>query len=181
MQPTKENYKISQKAWGLNWVKVEQGDYYRGNIKCVYAENASKAKSLLLKEAQEYRLQNGDEINFINMPVIREKQADRFDFEGQDLGMLEIGQILSKRQNAKKYAEIQSNPDITHCLILKRGLYYCPNYNGYTESYFGAGVYTKEEAIIEANCDGVSIIAINTTEHNQKILRKIEDLKSKLL
>jgi hypothetical protein len=42
-------YQLSKKAWGINWNRISEGDYYRGNIQLVYAETLSKAKSQLLK------------------------------------------------------------------------------------------------------------------------------------
>ena len=182
----KNNYKLAKKAWGVNWNKISEGEYYRGNINPVYAETLSKAKSLLLKEASEYKLINkyGEEIEitYINVPVIRYKHADKLVFEDKELEIEDINDILRKRERKKEFDEIKNNPEITHCFIMKRGAYYCNNYAGYSENYFNAGVYTKEEAICEAiSCNEISIIPINSVEHNKKINQKIKDLKSKLI
>jgi len=178
----KNTYKLSKKAWGINWNRIMEGDYYRGNIDPVYAETLGKAKSQLLKEASDYSLKYGEEITFLNIPVIRCKRGDKFIFEEKELRINEIEDILRKREKEKEFDIILNNTEITHCFIMKGGAYYCNNYCGYTEFYFNAGVYTKKQAVSEAiRCDEINIIPIDIIEHNKKINQKIEDLKLKLL
>ncbi len=69
--------KIIEKAWGINWHKIEEGDYYSGNIDHVYAGTRGKAKSLLLPEICDYKLCNGDDVTFINMPIERKNNSDK--------------------------------------------------------------------------------------------------------
>ena len=40
--------KPTEKAWGIDWSKIQEGYYHSGNIDPVYAETRGKAKSLLL-------------------------------------------------------------------------------------------------------------------------------------
>lgn len=77
--------------------------------------------------------------------------------------------------------KIAKNKKVTHCYI-KKGSYYRPNSCGYTDFQSLAGVFTKEEAISEANhCNDVWIIPINNESHNKMIVQAIKELSTRLI
>jgi hypothetical protein len=77
--------------------------------------------------------------------------------------------------------KIANNKKITHCYIYKRG-YYRPDHCGYTDRQTRAGVYSKQEAIDEAqHCDEVTIIPIDIAEHNKNIVEEIKELSTRLI
>lgn len=177
----KSIYKLKQKAYEIDFSEIEEGYLFANEI--CHAESINKAKSILLKKQPDLKLRILDEdVTYLNMPVKRCEVYDLFEFENKDLTAFEIDEILYERERKKEFDFILNNTEITHCLIIKRGSYYCENWCGYTENYFDAGVYLKNEAIAHAKrCNEITIKAINNLEHNQKINEKIEILKSKIL
>lgn len=174
-------YKLKQKAWKIDFSKIEEGFCYADEI--CHAETLNKAKSILLKRQPDLRLAIFDEdVTYLNIPVERDETNDLFEFENQDLTIHKINEIIYKREREKELDLILNNSKVTHCLIVKRGEYYRENWAGYTENYFDAGIYLKNEAISHAKgCSEITIKVIDNLEHNQKINQKIENLKSKLL
>lgn len=178
-----ENKKTVEKAWCINWDKIDKGAYYSGNIDVVFAENRSKARGLFFAQTDicDYKLSNGDGIEFINIPFNRCKSADKYDFDGELLTewQYEEKQVEIKRQS--KLDAILNDEKITHCYI-EKGSYYCDNWCGYTSAISRAGVYLKSEAVSHArNVREISIIPINKTKHNELINTEIDKLKHRLI
>lgn len=170
------------KAYGIDWDKISEGAYYCGNIGVVYADTVGKAKSLLLPEIQDYKLLYSEEdITFINIPIKREKLADKFDFEGEVLTRWEFEEIKHEKERQLKLDEILNNNNITHCYIYKRG-YYKENWCGYTDFEHRAGVYDKKEAINHArNVSEITIYPIDNVKHNEMINNEIIKLQAKII
>lgn len=89
---------------------------------------------------------------------------------------------MNEEERQKELDSILNNPDIQYCYILKRGLYYCDSWCGYSDYRTKAGVYTKQEAIDHArNIKEIFIVPINNAEHNTLISKEIEKLKARLI
>ena len=82
----------------------------------------------------------------------------------------------------KKLFDMLKDKGVTHCYIVKSGLYYNPNYRGYTDLIFRAGVYEKKDAIEHGlACHELIIIPINKIEHNKALMDEISLIQSKLI
>lgn len=175
-------YKLTQKAYGVDWSKISMGDYYQGNIRPVYTETRAKAKYLLLSELDGYELLlSDDEIKYTNAPVIRYKDYDLYMFEGKELTLNQIENEIYKQKRLVELQQILDDATISHCYIYKGG-YYRPNSCGYTDRRDRAGVFTKEEAVSSAkSCLDISVIPIVKNEHNIMIQEQIDELKERLL
>jgi len=171
------------KAWCVDWSKISEGAYYSGNIEPVYAETRGQAKKLFLPDIQEYELRFSTEpITFLNIPIRRCKELDKFDFDGDILTKYEYEENKIKIERENKLKNILSDDNISHCYILKRGSFYADNYCGYTQYISKAGVYKKSDAVSCANsCNELDIIPINNKEHNDLINNEIENLKNRLI
>jgi len=175
-------YKIAKKAWGIDWSKIDEGAYYSGNIDPVHADTRGKAKSLLLPDISEYKLRwSDDDIVFTNIPIVRIKEADKYEFNGELLTIWEYEKKQLETQRISKLDGILEDTIVTHCYI-KKGSYYRPNSCGYTDFRNKAGIYTKEDAVSHAkSCSDLSIIPIDIKEHNEMIKSEINDLSSRLI
>jgi len=175
-------YKLTQKAYGINWDKIEEGDYYRGNIGHVWAENRNKAKSMLLSEISDYRLRfSTEEITYLNAPVVRYKKCDKYEYKGKELTIYEIEDLERETERNLKLQSIIDDDNIAYCYI-RKGSYYRPNSCGYTDRIDRAGVYTKEEAVSSAkSCKELTIIPIVIEDHNKMIQYEIDEFKERLL
>lgn len=176
-------YKIVKKAWGIDWSRIDEGDYHSGNIDSVYAETRGKAKSLLLSDISDYKLRwSSDDITYLNAPVVRYSHDDKYEYEGAALTLSEIKRKKRDEERLNEFDNIINDPKITHCYIYKNGYYYADNHCGYVSSQSRAGVYTKEDAVSSGkSCEDLHINPINTKEHNEMISAEIEKLKSRLI
>jgi len=178
---TKEsNYTITQKAYEIDFSKIEEGYLYSESI--CYAENRNKAKTILLKENEGICLKGSDdEVEYLNIPVIRCKQADKVIFEGKEVFRNQINELIKERERIKKLDEILNNPNIKYCYIIK-GSYYRPNHCGYTSLRFEAGIYPKNEAVSHAkSVREIRLEWVDIEEHNKMINQKISELQDKIL
>jgi hypothetical protein len=174
-------YTLTQKAWQINRDKLEESFLY--SEMAVYATSRNKAKSALFSEYKyEIKLRWKDEdVSYLNIPVIRFPEADKYLFEEKDKTMREINEILHERERLSGLDLILMNDCVTHCYIQK-GNYYRPNSSGYTDFRHRAGIYTKQEAVSSAkSCRDLTIIPIDATEHNKMINNEIEDLKTRII
>lgn len=169
-----------QKAWEINFSKIEEGYLYSDTI--TYAENRNKAKSNLMAYADDMVLkETGESPNYLNIPVKRCNHLDKILFEGNFLTKLKISEVLSYRERISKLQELLNDSSITHCYI-KKGSYYRPNSCGYTDMKHRAGVYTKQDAFNSAiSCRDIDLIPININEHNAMIQKEIDELSSRLI
>jgi len=177
-----EKYKIHQKAYEIDFSKINEGYLSSGEI-CL-ADTIGKAKSILLDRIkyESWKLKySDDDITFTNIPVVRRKTSDLHIFEGSPVPMWRINEILSERERFKKFDVILNDESIKYCYI-RKGSYYRPNSCGYTDMIHRAGVYTKEEAVSEGKfCRDITIQPIVISDHNEMINKEINDLKSRLL
>lgn len=177
-----EKYELKQKAYGINFDAIEEGYLY--SEEHVHADSINKAKSLLFDRMKYEDLVNndGEEITYLNIPVVRAPEYDLYLFEGEGKTNEEIKEIFKKRERITYLNQLLFNPDIKYCYIKKRGSYYCPDNCGYTQFKHKAGVYLKEPAINCAKaCDELDIIPIDIAEHNKMIRNEINDLSTRLL
>ena len=175
-------YKLAQKAWKIDFSRVEEGYLYSDII--TYAENRNKAKSKLLENCKWeniYLRGEDEEVTYLTIPILRCKEADKFEFEGNEFPLYEIERLIRKKERGQELQNILDDTSISHCYI-RKGCYYRPNSCGYTDLTYKAGVYLKEDAVSQAkSCEDLRIIPINIEEHNQMLNEHIEDLKSRLL
>jgi len=173
---------IVEKAYEIDLDKLEEG-YLTDEISC-YAENANKAKIELLKIVRydDWKLEWTEEkLTYFNIPVKRRKSSDKVVFEGKEILRYEIEGIKDDRNRISKLDEIQNNPNIKFCYIIK-GSYCRPNHCGYTSLRFEAGVYPKNEAVSQAkSVREIRLEWIDTKEHNEMINEKIAELQGRLI
>lgn len=178
----KIDYPLLKMAWAVNFDKFNEG-YLASGCFCA-AETKGKAKKELLGKVlfDGWVLkETGEEPTFLNLPIDRAYWQDIYDFEGEEMPYWKIRDILETRKRLSKFDDMQKEP-WTHCYILKQGVYYRPNSNGYTEYKAFAGVYTKEEGISSAkSCSDLSLIPIDIEKHNAMINEKILDLQARVI
>jgi hypothetical protein len=176
-------YELAKKAYYIDFDKIEEG--YLACSQICYSDNINEAKSYLLDQLKydNWKLKDSDEeITYINIPVKRYPNADKYVFEDIELTLFEIDKLLFERERINGLDEMLNNKDIQYCYIIKRGLYYGNNWCGYTDYIYKAGIYKKEDAISHAkSCGELSIKPVNIIEHNKMINKNINELKTKLI
>lgn len=178
------NETIVKKAYGVDFDRIDEGFMFDSGMYIRYAEDRNQAKSELLKELEYSDLKlkwSGDELSYLNIPIIRMKDFDMVIFEDKRVKRFEIDNILEERERLSKLDEILNRSDIKYCYI-KKGSYYRPNSSGYTSHKTQAGVYTKEEAVSSArNVRDITVIPIDIEKHNERINNEINELKTRLI
>lgn len=173
---------IVSKAYEIDFSKIEEGYLYSENI--CYAKNRNEAKSILLKDNKYEGLcikGTNDEVDYLNIPVVRCKNADKVIFEGKVVVLSSIDELKSERDRIAKLDEIANNTNIKYCYIIK-GSYYRPNSCGYTSLRYEAGVYPKDEAVSHAkSVREIRLEWVDIEEHNKMINQKIAELQWRLL
>ena len=82
---------------------------------------------------------------------------------------------------AKEINKLLKDKNITHCYI-RKGAYYRPDSCGYTDYVTKAGIYEKTVAIEHAKrCEELTLIPINNSEHNTRIISEVNDLLSRYI
>lgn len=177
-------YTLAQKAYEIDFSKIEGGFLFDPQMFITYSDTENKAKIDLLKKAiAELITLCGDNevVTYFNIPVVRCKEEDKYEFEGQNLTKSQIDEIFMERQRISKLEEILNDPKIEFCYI-EKGLYYLPNYRGQTEFKHKAGIYTKEEAVRYAkSCRYITLEAIDKKCHNFMIKQQIRELETRIL
>lgn len=172
-----DKLKLIEKAWQVNLDKIYEGFLYSNEVR--YAETRNKAKSKFY--IWNYYLDKDEECTYLTLPVIRCKEADKYEFEGKALTKWEIEEELRERERLKELNSFLTDEKITHCYIVK-GNYYKPGSYGYTDFKHRAGVYTIEEGVSHAKgCRDIWLEVIDIKEHNEMILKEIKDLKTRIL
>jgi len=174
-------YKLLRKAYEVDLGRIEEG-FLWGEV-ITHAETRGKAKLDLLSEIEGANHQfSGEEITYLNIPVIRCKSSDYFSFEGEEKTLRQIEEKLYERKRIEELNLILDDETIKYCYIIKRGEYYRPNSCGYTSFKHRAGVYTKKEAVNSSkSCGDLRIEPIDIEEHNKMIERESRELKEKIL
>lgn len=173
---------IVEKAWKIDLEQLD-GGYESSEIVC-HAENTNKAKIALLHKVKydSWKLRwTGNEINYLNIPVVRANEYDLVLFEGANVTLNKVAEIKAKRERIAYLDGILNDESIKYCYI-RKGSYYGPNCCGYTQYKFQAGVYTKEDAVSQAkSVSELYLEPINIAEHNEMIQAKIADLSSRII
>lgn len=173
---------VATKAYKINLNRIDEG-YSYSEVIC-HASTFNEAKSRLLQKVRYdgMKLRLGDDLTYLNIPVVRAKEYDLVDFEGKYISQFEVHEILDKRKRMDYFNSILTDQSVTHCYIRKHGSYYRPNACGYTQIKAFAGVYEKSDAISHGkSCSDLQIIPINSAEHNKMIESEIEDFKTRLI
>lgn len=177
-----KNYTLKEKAYEIDFSRIEEGYLFSEYI--TYAENRNQAKTQLLKDSycQSICLQGSDdEVTYLTIPVIRAKQADKYDFEGSSMTKQQISEELEERERKRHLDNILNDESITHCYI-RKGNYYRPNSCGYTDFKHRAGIYSKKEAVSHAmSCRDIDLEIINIDNHNKMIQEEIQELQTRLI
>lgn len=176
-----EKYTLVEKSYRIDFSKIDEG-YLASDTIC-HADSLGKAKSKLLDEIKYdgWKLRTGEEVSFVNIPVVRSKETDLYEFEGEKISIYKINEILNERERQLELDKMLSNESIKFCYI-RKGSYYMPNSCGYTQFRHKAGVYEKADAVSHArSCRELTIIPINIEEHNKAINEEINDLKTRLI
>lgn len=177
-----EKLKLVQKAYEIDFSKIDDG--FLASDQVCHADTIGKAKTILMNKIkwEGWKLKYTDtDICFTNIPVKRSHVRDLYEFEGENIPMYKIHDILNERKRLSILNEMLKDESISFCYI-RKGNYYKPNSCGYTDFAFWAGVYTKEEAILAArSCADLSIIPINVKEHNEMIQKEISNLTTRLI
>jgi len=175
--------KITEKCWKIDFTNVDEAYMYNQDEFFCYAKTRGQAKSILLKKHYDDLVLSGHkELTYLNIPVVRDKAYDRYDYFGQSLSSREIQKLKRKEEREQELDAIAKDESITHCYIRKGGYYYKPNNNGYTEYITFAGVYTKKDAIRSCTgCTELRAIPIDIEEHNQRVNEQIENLRLRLI
>lgn len=155
---------IVEKAYQIDLSRIYD-NYGLSKMMC-YAENRNKAKVELLKEYLYDDLKvivyyRREPLSYLNIPVIRKKDADKVLFEDKEMLRSEMTKLIEERKRNATFDKILHDDSVTHCYIVKRFEYYGPNYRGYVLSKEGAGVYPKEDAVLEARgCEEITLECI---------------------
>lgn len=168
------------KAWRLKTREISEGYHHSDDV--VYADTRGAAKSLWLSEIEPAELMNGEEVTYLNIPVVRAKDHDRAVYDGEILKPYEIRWREIEKEKQKELYVILADPEISHCYIRKGGYYYRPNCCGYTEFKLFAGIYEKHEAAkYVSGCSELTAVPINTIEHNAYLNEHITEIQSRLI
>ncbi|HYD92349.1 MAG TPA: hypothetical protein VEA37_12780 [Flavobacterium sp.] len=180
---TTQKFPLAKKAYEINFDKIDEG--YLASGETCYADNRNQARTILLDSIKNdgWKIKySNDEISYTNIPVVRAPHSDKFHFDGQELTMYQIEEIMAERIRNKMLQNILDDDLIKFAYIRKRGMYYKPQSCGYTEYNTKAGVYPKEEAVKHCRgCDELSLEVIDVLKHNALLNSEINDLKSRIL
>lgn len=180
----KIKYPLVKKAYKIDFSKIEEGYLYDYGEFVVSAETLNKARYKLLEKAYCENIclrGSDDEVTYMTIPVIRAKEYDTYEFEGEALTKSGIEEVLKSRKRFAELDSILNDESITHCYI-KKGSYYRPHSCGYTDFIHRAGVFTKKEAVNSGkSCRDLTIIPIDIEKHNKIIQDEIDDLKTRLI
>lgn len=178
-------YVLVKKAYGIDFRKIEEGFLFDSDSFTTHAQTRNKAKTKLLKKTycENICLSNEDnEVTYLDIPVVRMKHLDLYRFKEKEMTLSEIKESIRISEENDKIEGFLRDSKITHCLIMKRGLYYSWNYSGYTSFECYAGVYLKKEAVSYCkNEPELTCVAINNDEHNEMILNQVARLKKGLI
>lgn len=171
--------KITKKAYKVDLSKIDEGFLYCPSH--CFANNRIQAKTKLLHDVDAVLL-NGDELTYLNIPVVRDKENDIVDYKDDSLKRGDIpARVKLEKQTALEQSYL-ADPKITHCYIRKRGLYYGHDYCGYTDFKHKAGIYSTADAVkhcggnIELTCKPIDI-----AEHNEILLNEIARIRKGII
>ena len=147
----------------------------------LYSTQGSKFNLTVPNGGTNYNTENTFKLSYLNIPVKRKKLSDKVIFEGKEVLRCSIDKLINERERVSKLDEIENNPSIKYCYIIK-GSYYRPDWCGYTSLKFEAGVYPKNEAVRHAkSVREIRLECVDIEEHNKMINQKISELHGRLL
>lgn len=170
-----------KKAYKVDLSRVQEGYLYSEDI--IYAKTRGKAKSLVC--LSEYSLLNGEDMTFLNIPIIRSKNDDIFLVDGVEKSLSSIEYDKRKKEKEVELEKLLAENPKGKAYIKKGGLYWRPNNSGYTEFQRFAGVYDLKDAV--STCKSSDLgryerpILIDKKEHNEMITKTIKDLETRLI
>lgn len=171
-----------KKGYTIDFNKIDEG--YLSSGEFCSASSRNKAKVMLLQkiEYSDWTLLDGRELNYLNIPVIRDKDFDTVNFNGKEVTRIKAIKLQKEIDRNNRLKEILEDNKIKYCYITKHGSYYLPKSNGYTYERYQAGVYQKKYAVSSAkSCLDLILIPIDIQEHNELINKRILDLQNHLI
>jgi len=106
-----EGYLV-KKAYQIDMDRLDEG--YLADVIFCHAKNINFAKVELLKSVRYdgWKLKyTGEELNYLNIPVIRRRESDIVIFEGQEVVRCKIESIKEERERTEKLDEILNTRD----------------------------------------------------------------------
>lgn len=177
-----KDLQVIEKGWQINLLWIDEGYLYS---ECVCsATTKGKAKSKLLKqnEVRNMILRTGEELTFLNIPLIACPEVDLVMYEGEPVRRNKVSEIEQRKAHQGSLQAIIDDVAVTHCYIRKRGTYYQDNYCGYTEYRIAAGVYPKADAVNHCRrCEDLTAVPIDIEDHNAHLNKHIESVKQRLI
>jgi len=173
---------VVEKAWMINKDKLMEPWFYNDEVFHGATIGKAKLKAIKAMDGMVHKY-TGKEFNFLTIPLVRAKYADKLNVGGEVKYQHQIDYNNKKQEQKKQLTELLANNPNSFAYIKKGGYYYRPNNCGYTEYISMAGIYKLEDAIKSVlHCsDNMQAIIINTDEHNQMINERIADLQTRLI
>lgn len=176
-----------KKAYRINENHMSDCFRYFCDASFIAYGTEGQAKSQIVSHYQSEETLDGEELNMMNVRVLRAKEYDKYEFRGKEETKEKIDYILEKEERDSKLDNIlKENPNAKAFVYSGiRGGYWGENHCGYHSDKFKAGVYTLKEAvaIVKSSClsRNESVEMIDPITHNKEVLDKIEKLKSYLV
>jgi hypothetical protein len=170
---------IEKKGYKIDLYRVQ--DTYLWSERQCQADSVNEAKKLLLDTIRydNMKLNNGDEVTYLNIPVVRAKGVDIVKYNGEKKERWRVESDISEEERVLQLEDLCSKHEFFY---ISKGNYYCPDACGYTARREFAGVYESKEAFSHAkNCREITLIPINIEEHNNMLEKTIADLSSRVL
>jgi hypothetical protein len=173
------DFKILKKGYRIDLDRVQ--DTYLWSERQCQADGINEAKKLLLDTIRydDMLLNNGSEITYLNIPVVRAKGVDIVVYNGEKKERWRVEWDISEKERILELEELCSKHEYFY---ISKGNYYCPDACGYTARKEFAGVYESKDAFFHAkHCREITLIPINIEEHNNMLENAISDLSSRVL
>lgn len=184
MEMNKENPRVitTARAWKLSHFEFDI--LYPGGAPIVYSDTYEEAVERMIEQIEDnYKTTANRLLEPSDVKVSRYLPLDRLNFRGiNNIERQNAAQILKQERHTKQLFDLMGNPAVTHCYIMKRGVYYRDNFCGYTDSIAKAGVYLKYNAVNHAvgNTE-ISVVPVDPAFHNNLINQQIAELKKRLI
>lgn len=173
---------VIEKGWQLDSFKMELCYNINDYVVSAATEDEAKRKLFMLESVYKMRLSTGELLTLDNIPLIECPEADIVMCCGEPVRRNRVREFEENKAIEQSRNALRNYPGITHCYISKGGSYYRPDYKGYTEHRYLAGVYTKEDAI--SSCKDVrytNIMPIDIEEHNAYLSGIIAEIQSRII
>lgn len=172
-------FTIFKKGYKIDLYKIQ--DTYLWCEKYCQSDNINQARRQLLELVRydDMKLSNGDELTYLNIPVIRASGFDIVVYNGEKKERWRVESDIFENKRISELEELCSKYEYFY---ISKGSYYCPDYCGYTARKEFAGVYKSKDAFSHAKgCREITLIPINIEEHNKMIENAISDLSSRII